>query len=590
MFRFETVGVSLVIACLVSGHSFAADSGSGGGTTVSLGGGNLYGGCEKSQEARLAECKKKPTYDSGCVDKAENDYVSCAKKVNAPKCDTATDDYNKAKSEFSAACSGAQIPSSTAGGHIACSETLKKCSPTDGESSEEYGASSSTSDLYDLAAEEKRMRTCKLNAVTNHEGLAKDIKEARERKKDLKEKIPDIEQQITDAQQKATEDAEKIQQEEAQEAKEHAQKMREAKKALQAEQNGILDKVTQLNAQLDALEEQIGQIGMQKAEANNKYEEALMNIDMGCQSTALQQVAKLQELELARIRDRKLPNHTFDSLMKRVGVSNRQAWQRVADDRWQLCMNSRSVKQTTLSAKRTRNTLLENADVAIANIEKRKTSIRQQILQEMPKDGCPNVGQMIQNVTAPKACQAVQDAIIDQNLAEQEHRQKINEFFQRKQTASMNYSQNQGRLARKLADAQSDLNEEQNRLTNLERYLSLKKKIAGGTTNVDTKEMAEVRAKYAGLLTAAANYNSRCCRDTTYSNETGTICEPVNDFVQAQNRNSQADTAAVGTEMPEYASREVTPASRTEQRPHSAGGDGATPRRGRVEAPPAAGK
>jgi hypothetical protein len=535
MFKFETVGLSLVIPVFLSLFSFAESASS---PAITLNGGDPTAGCNTVLKYSLDTCQRS---DPTCRDDAQKAYIECVKKMQIPKCDDASNEYSKAKGEFLAACSSAQLPSSTAGGHVGCSETLQKCSPVDGKSADDYESTGSSADLYDIEAEKRRMDECKLNAVTDHKGLKDDVKEARERKKDLKDKIPEIEKQISEAQQKATEDAEKIQQEETQENKDYAQKMKEAKRALEAEQNGLGDQVTGLQAQLDSLDEQIRQIQMQKTEANNKYEEALTNIDMSCQSSALQQVAKLQEIELIKIRDKRLPNHDFNSLMKRVGVSDRRAWQRVADDRYQQCMLGRSVKQTIQSAKRTRNTLLENADIGIAGVEKRKAAIRQQIQEIVPQSGCPNVGQMLApNAKIPKMCQATQRAIEDQALASQEHQATLGQFTQKRQNAANNYTQNQARLAKQLQDAQLDLNEEQTRLTNLERYLSLKKKMSGGTTNVETKQIEDVKAKYGALITAASNVHLRCCSDDTP--KPPGLCEPVKKFTEAIGRSAGADS------------------------------------------------
>lgn len=489
------------------------------------------GGCSSVHNARMATCEKIAeektkqnaqnsaalveiqTQKIKCIEDSAKKLDSCEQKTQAGGCQEAEKEYSKSLKEFSNACSAAQIPMSRTTGHMACSAELYKCYNMDSDSAANEPTRPQLPGMRDLEREGARMDQCALLATSDQEKIEKQVDKARERKRDLDKTIPEIQDKMADAQDQADSKAQELAEKQQEAAKEYAQQMKESKRNMEAIQKQLGQQLVALQEQLDALDQQVNQLEMSMTDAEAKYQENITAIELACHAAASQEVAKLQEERLEKIKTNSFNRGGFSDMLKKVGVSDRDAWQREAAKRYQWCMESKPTRDQKRSALRGKELAIQAAQKAVAATEKRKVAIRQQMSQIKDQNGCGSATQNPDGTTnETEMCKAMRNAFEDQQQTAQEFQMKQQMMLQQQQQQALTAQRKQSMYAQQLQKASLEINDEQTRLRNLEEFLALKQQKAGGSTSATATEAAKARDAYSGFFSAAGTYGFACCR------------------------------------------------------------------------------
>lgn len=533
--------------------------------------------CSAEANAAADLCER-PSYSgnrSECIAKAVARLEKCSSKNDDNECKDVSTEYDKGLKEFSNACSAAQIPMSRTTGHMACSGELNKCVNMDDSSSGD--TKPTLPGMRDLERESSRMDQCALLASADQDKVEKQVDKARDRKKELDNKIPEIQEKMADAEEQRDSKMAELANQQQEAAKEHAQQMKESKRNLEAVQKQLGQQLASMQEQLDGMDQQIDQLELSVTDAEAKYIDNITQIELSCHAAASQEVAKLQEIRLEQLRTNTFNRGGFSEMVKNVGVTDRQSWEREARKRYEWCMQSKPTREQKKAALRVKELAIGAAQKAKAAVEKRKVAIRQQMAQIKDQGGCAQ--QVTQNgdgtTNETEMCKALRNAIEDQQQNSVEYQMKQQNLQQQQQQLALTAAKKQAMLAQQLQKASLEINDEQTRLRNLEEFLALKQMKAGGSTTATMLEAAKARDAYSNFFGLSTKYLGACCQDDNKNKKS--TCANVKAFVRANGGDPEAYT--VSADGPDDDS--TIPQTETEQErpnPPRTGHDGSTPR------------
>ncbi|NJL25832.1 MAG: hypothetical protein HC902_12090, partial [Calothrix sp. SM1_5_4] len=482
-----------------------------------------------------AEDKNKGGIDHQCsmlyskdsnLDKNSQEYKDLAedckkyrnKSLNtmSSECDEEKKAFTKAASEFIGACNTAGITNKTnPNGNIGCAMALQQCGcrfknpPPDlqcdsidsgGDDDDSQNApAAQIGGLKDLKAAEREFNYCPALAGKDLKDYEQKLKESQEKVKELEKKLPELQQAANEAMSQAEEKMQEIKKQNGEAAKEYTRAIRDAKRSHEAAVKALNDQIAQLQNQIASTDESIDQVELSKSDAELKKNETKKQIELNCHASASAQVAKLQAEQLELHKANRLNRGGFNSLLKNVGLSDREAWQRVANKYYRYCVESRPTLDSKDSANKMYESALVQADKTRNNLIKRKASIQKQILQIKDNKACGQGGSETQ------MCQAVRQAAEDMRQVGVEYEQKKQELAEAYQKAQVDGARNYQNKAQEAMLVQKNLAEERLRLQNLERFLALKNKMAGNT-ETDAKSFQEANSKHSTLNGAAVAY------------------------------------------------------------------------------------
>lgn len=501
MFRFETVVIAVSI--LLGPHGMAQSD---------LGSRFSGDSCSLEYQTTVKDVcglESTPEAKKDCALKAKQDLNTCRVKYGSgsqANCDQESRSaFEKALGEFQSACRKAGISSEGPAGNVACSAKLRECADRPvGNSSAAMGG------LKDIEGSREQFAQCRHLARQDQDKIDKQIEKARERKRDLDKRMPDLEQKVADSQNDSEKEIKEIRKEARDAAAEYAKQMKEAKRNLEAAQKEIGQQIAAVQQQMDEMDRQMVQLELSKGDADIKFQEAVTQVDLSCHATAAQQVAKLQEERLALERTRGFNRGGFANMMKQVGVSDRESWQRLAKKYYDWCRDSKPVKDQKRSFVKVRDSALKATEAAIADVEKKKSGLRGELAKLSDTNGCGFATANADGSTnETEMCKALRQAYEDQQQVAQDYQTKQEGFMEAQQAAAWAGSRKQMAAAKALYQAQNELAEETMRLRNLEQFYALKTEYGGGSS-VEARDISDAHDKY-GAFIGTAQTRMSCC-------------------------------------------------------------------------------
>lgn len=525
MFRFETiVGIVIAVSCT---NLHAADKNPFEG----LGGDKCSKFMEYSDEQvdKIAKRAYPKIYDKdkqSAISMVHAD--ACKSNANdTEQCKSATPDYKKAKEEFVKACGPAGFPmagSSTS--WPGCSmkvEQCRKCGsgnharsdstdnvPCDGATTTDSGGTSSSSDgtpMINTDRMERQAQYCPAAVAKNQKDLNKKYDDARKDLKDSEKKLPEQMKKYTDAKNKAEDDVAQARDKLTKAQDELDQGLAEAKKKLSEANQQLAAEIMQLEQQIAQVADQQRKVGLKKVEAEMQYNEAIQQIEINCHKSASQTVSKMQMERMSR----PLNRGGFQSMLKQVGLSDRESWQRLAAKYYRYCMADEPTRASKRSAKRTYDVVLQQANSEIDKLEQD----RQRLIaseQKLKDRNCkPQMGAM-PDADQSKACAQIEEA---QNEAQRLNRKFANASSQADADVAkaMRKGQNEAQAAGMEAQMTSQqLADEKKRMQNLRRAYEIADKAANDSSD-DPKAHEEALTKYDKFKSQAVTYVD--CRKRT---------------------------------------------------------------------------
>lgn len=465
---------------------------------------NKCDGYDKLYE-KAPESKKESTW---------NNWQKClSDQMNQGDCNNASKEFNKAKGEFIGACKA--IPTggkSTTPGNIACAEALQKCDcqfqNTDSESATAASCPMKTSasgggELIDIAAARERYKYCPMMAAKDIDKIEQDLKDAKKEIKEEEKKIPELQEAMANAQSQGDEKIAQVKQQMAEAAKEYGKAKQEAKKAMEEAHNQLAQQLLQLGEEISKVEEQRGQIKLQRTEAAVRRTEAISAIDISCHTSALAQIQKMQAERLELERSNNLNRGGFNNMLKNIGVSDRQSWQRVALKYYNWCMQSSPTRTAKENAGNIYEAAMKTADTAEKALDRRQDDIRKRMNKIKSNDGCSGGSDADGSSNDSSICQATRKALEEGAQADRDYQNQSRNLAEQGRNAQLDAARKVAAKSAALQKASSDIAAERSRIRNLAEFLDLKRDMGNGF-KVTAAQEDKAREKFGILIGAAA--------------------------------------------------------------------------------------
>ncbi|NJM10164.1 MAG: hypothetical protein HC883_04645 [Bdellovibrionaceae bacterium] len=409
MFRFETVVYVFLVSVLtctsaLHNQSHAREKDREEGSTQ-----RGAGRCDDSVIASLpASEKAKRTAYCDELDRAELERV---RKSGSDECRDTEKEYTSARDTFSAACGSLGIPSGGKEGAIACSHQQDRCKCLDKNFEDDSGdlnceevrssgsntrsSQANNTGLIDLKAAEKQLKYCPQKSPDDTERYEKQLEKAQERVKELKKKLPEILTKGNEAQDLAAEKQNEAQRKAVEAQREFANELKEIKRKKEGDEQQAVAEMAQIRENMDKVDAQIRQLELSKIDAEVKLSEAKTQIELNCHATASAQVSRLQAERMTMIRAKKYNTGGFNAMMKSVGVSDRDAWERRAEVYYKRCLKSRPTRDSKQAAQNVYESTVRQIDSQVSAERKSRSRMEESLKQIMSTGGCT------QSVTQP---------------------------------------------------------------------------------------------------------------------------------------------------------------------------------------------
>jgi hypothetical protein len=419
-------------------------------------------------------------------------------------CREAEEKFNQASGKFSGTCGTAGLDIDNpkeAGkeGSIGCSwsknrcrclnkkidtetEDQYRCSELGGSSRRSSGSQSSQGSLglIDINAARRRLEACPHEDPDDSDRYEKQLEKAQERMKEARKKMPELLNKSSEAQDKATQAQNDAARKASEKQKEFSKEMMEIKRKHEGEEAAAVQEMAQMRQQMDAIDGQIRQLEMNKVDAETKLTETKVQVELQCHAMASQQVAAQQTRKMSEIK-KGMPVGDFNSLLKNVGVSSRDAWEKVADVFYRRCLGSRPTRESKASAQRAYESTIKALDSQILTSRQGRRRIEESLGQIFSNNGCAAPAAAPgQPSGESKLCRSIRQASEDMRVAQQNATQEQQQIQQEAIAAQRQLAQKNQNLQMEYAQAQQELNDEQKRIDNLREYLNLKREKSNG--------------------------------------------------------------------------------------------------------------
>ncbi len=437
-------------------------------------------------------------------------------------CDSAKKDYMAAEGEFRSSCLGG-IPTSGPAGNIACGYAIERCkcsgmSTSDpqyaklncNEAPTEVGGSTPIGH-YDIPAAKRLFKFCPDYAAADLKELEKEFREAKKDLRELEKKRPELLRKIQQAKEQGLEKMNQAKKAMAEAAKQRREKITEAKRQHRQAQNQLMDRLAQLQEELLKNDEGRTEVALSRHEAKIVRDQDITAVRMNCHATATAQVTKLQAERLELERNRSYNRGGFTAMLKEIGVSDREAWQKVAKKYYDWCLQSTPTRESIKAANQKYKQTLKRADESERKIDNRRKEILAQMNRIKNNQAC-NTAASGTSPTGESAetelCQAFREAMETGKQAEADYQIDV-ENARGEYIAGMNSAAASEAISQQeLQMLTNEIAEEKARLDNLREYLALKKQNAPGGS-MEGKDVQEARVKH-GLMVGKAKALFAC--------------------------------------------------------------------------------
>jgi hypothetical protein len=395
-----------------------------------------------------------------------------------------------------------------------CSQAIERCSNCSSKSAA-ADAKPGLCKSSDASDEEKtpdggvnignlaqRAVNCPALGATNKKDYDKRYNDAR---KDIK----DAEKRANDAQKKATEAMNKGEDEKAaandkmvKAQQDLDQKLAEAEERYTQGKKEVAAQIVQLQQQIAQADDAIRQLMLQKTDAETEYNNAITKIEMNCYEHASNVVAQMQQARLSRPFNR----GGFQNMLKQVGLSDRQAWQREANKYYRYCLAGSPPKASKKSAKGAYDSALRKANGLIAskNEEKNRLAAQQLKLQSGACDTQSGTQITADADTESDACSVAKKAMADAQRAHRAYEGQANQAQVELAKAQRKVQNEAGMNMVEAAQAKREIADERERMKNLRRAFEIADEAESKVA--DPKAYEKANEKYGEFRTAARKY------------------------------------------------------------------------------------
>lgn len=382
--------------------------------------------------------------------------------------------------------------------------------------------------LRDVNVGKQLLKYCPGKLGADQKDLEKQMQESQKEVRRLEGELPKLQQEYTEIQAETENQVSEIQDQMVEAQNQLDEQMEKAQNSQDEAIKALQEKITGIEEQIARADDNIRQIQISKTDAENTYGEAIKQIDLNCHASATQTVSKYQQDRLQLERAKQFNRVSFNNVMKQVGVSDRQSWQRVAEKYYQWCLQSKPTKDSKDSARKIYDSALAKADEAIAKITRDKARLRDAIKKVQSDQGCNPQATGPQNGETDM-CRAMRMAKQSAERLMRQYNSKMNQFNRK-----MGEAQRKGaaKAQAKLAEAnliQNQLSEERTRLNNLKQYLELAYQAGGGGTAADAKSYTDAKSKYGDFVAAASVFVSCLKKDDCLNLDTA--CKEASVFL-----------------------------------------------------------
>jgi hypothetical protein len=568
MLKIKTIAQILII--LVSAFCLAAEESSTPSKRDSSGYPFQAQTSDHAFASYEADLKK---YNCASTDPEPGDHVtegnpSYCKKVRqklegvihnsgAGNCDALDEKVRDAKGDFIGACGAIGLPT----GLQECANKRFECKCLNS------GADHSGLDCSDMKSEGSKSSGLNVNAAANQmrycperakdpDQLQKDLDKAEEKLDKLKDKIPDLQDKVNDV----GKDLRKTQAEVAKQSLEHQKEfsaaLKKAKEGKDQKEQALIDKMGQIQSQIAQVDEQITQFDLAITDAAMKREETKTQIDLNCHATASATVSKLQSEALDAARRGVYNRGGMTAMMKNVGLSDRDSWQRVADKYYRWCLASKPTLASKESANRIFDAAKRQAEVAKTNAQKRRDLLVAQLNRVKDPNGqCGNtVTQADGGSGITEMCKASQQAQDDMKQAVQDLQAAQQADAIQLQAAQQDAAGNFGKQMQ-LMQTQMDAANEQGRVDKMRSLIDMQANQGGSSDKESRAKLSSSFGKWEG---AAEQYLFNCCENRSARRScAGTATDwdvAHNQTLQPKARSNSADDFFNFTAGPQAAS------------------------------------
>ncbi len=486
-------------------------------------------GKAKLVETWNAECFRRPNL----TDKQKTDCKKLESMIGSAgggdSCKTADADYKAAYETFTTACS------SFGGGDLhECGKKMRQCrclnkslsgeektklecdSVTGDEAEESESARGGSSSarslgLINMGNARKQLTYCPQMSAADGEKFEKKLEKTEDKLKDLKKSIPELQAELAKVDTDLETNLEKIEEEQTRAADDHAKELEQAAQEKDQKQKELMNQVTQLQTQIGQSNEQVGAVELAKIDAFNGLNSAKNKVNLECVAQASNVVGKMQTDALEQIKTGSYNVGGQADLFQRVGLSDRESWQRVARKYQAWCLESEAVNMQKSEANTAYEAALRKANQSKADLIKRKEGLQQQIEQIKSSGGCGAVAYNSDGTTnESEMCKANRQTAEKMQRLEAKYQQAQVNAQRKQQRAQMAADQKRQQAYMKLMQAQQEMMDEQRRLANLKEYLDLR--MDKGLGGADKEAAKNFNLGWTKILQSAANLDS-CCAD-----------------------------------------------------------------------------
>jgi predicted nucleic acid-binding Zn-ribbon protein len=417
-------------------------------------------------------------------------------------CDNAPDNYTKALQDFSGACGEANLGGECADELAKCVKTNDKDKDPDAErSSRRTTTKRDANQPYDVDGVKKQ---CPAMAGKDLDKLKKELADQREKVKKLEKELPDIEDKANKAQSATNEKLQQIKTDMADKQKKLSEDLQKLSDEKDGAEKQITDQVTGITQQIAKANDALGQVSITKMDGQLKLKQTKTQADLNCHASASAQVAKMQTDTLEAMKTGTYNGGGFTTIMKNVGLTDRQHWQRIATKYYQWCLDSKPTMDTKDGAN-------DGYKLLVAQANKSESSIREQIKQLQAQQQQLVGGVCGQPMPQANGTTGGESAVCQSARKASEKANQLQQGFATdRQTASDKYNQTakQGQqevqtLKNQYTQRTTEVSEEKARLDNLQRYLEAKYEKSGGTSEVDGKGLSKALTSMSALDSAS---------------------------------------------------------------------------------------
>ncbi len=489
-----------------------------------------------------------PNKLSGAAKRCWNDFFNQTRGIDENKCKTASDEFQKARSALTTACSKAggvlngvirglgEVD--TEGTHLnKCERNIVRCLHcASGTTIDYYGKSigcgkigeetdeddeSETSNLTtslltsmngqasaaalaagNLAGMKLSKKDADAEALTCVPTRAEDLeslkKSVSERKKDLRDQRKELVEAQADLA-KAQSDYQQTQNELRGESEALEERLKDRvesiKRKLEAAESKLTETVAKLQAEFDKGQAEIQRIQRQKNQAEMALVEAQANLDRQCHATALKQMDDHRKEQRKLMKKKLYTPGGFNSVLSGSGKSEREKDRARVAGYYNDCRADEAYRSSLESAKRAKAFAIQTADGEIAIIQQ----------------GISRIQDAVKQLQTTEREKVNQQALKELQLEQDAYTKRVDALNRKVQLESQRFQQDILNRNQKIALLNSQLADDQNELDDELAQQRMIRARAGSATPGKPGSAEEAIGAFGEVRLKAIAYAAACC-------------------------------------------------------------------------------